>query len=96
MSWKFTETPQYGVVKKRFDSSRYFYPIRRAVKIIKIMRMNGATSRKLTRRKVLRHLLGIGVCLPVAKLLSALPKAEQEHHTVPARPPSLSSTLARR
>ena len=52
--------------------------------------MNDAGSNKLTRRRVLWHLLGTGVCLPFATFLGALPGGE-ERHAGPARPPSRTS-----
>src|SRR5271165_5949079 len=52
--------------------------------------MNGADSKEITRREVLWHLLGTGVCLPFVTFLGALPSAE-ERHTVPLRPPSRTS-----
>ncbi len=52
--------------------------------------MSGTGSNKLTRRQLLWHLLGTGVCLPFATALGSSTK-DEERHTVPARPPSRTS-----
>ncbi len=52
--------------------------------------MSGTGSNKLTRRQLLWHLLGTGVCLPFATALGYSTK-DEERHTVPARPPSRTS-----
>jgi hypothetical protein len=52
--------------------------------------MKGAGGKQLTRRRVLRYLLGTGMCLPLSTFLGSSPKPE-ERHTVPARPPSRTS-----
>ncbi len=48
--------------------------------------MKDAGSNKLSRRKALKQILAMGVGIPFAGLLSALPTPDQRH-TVPARPP---------
>ena len=52
--------------------------------------MKDLVRRPLTRRSVLWHLLGTGVCLPAARLFGASPRPEQPH-TVPAVPPQATS-----
>jgi hypothetical protein len=52
--------------------------------------MKDAVRRPLTRRSVLWHLLGTGLCLPFANVFAASAKPEQRH-TVPARPPKATS-----
>jgi hypothetical protein len=46
--------------------------------------------KQLTRRRLLWHLLGSGMCVPFATFLGSTPKPE-EHHTLAARPPSHTS-----
>ena len=52
--------------------------------------MKGSGGEQLTRRRVLRYLLGTGMYLPWARFLVSSPKPD-ERHTVPARPPRRTS-----
>src|SRR5438270_848801 len=52
--------------------------------------MKGTDSQQLTRRRMLWHLFGTGMCLPLATFLDSSPKP-QERHTAPARAPSRTS-----
>ena len=52
--------------------------------------MKNVVRTPLTRRSVLWHLLGTGICLPFARLFGASPESEQRH-TAPARPPKATS-----
>src|SRR5579862_9837315 len=52
--------------------------------------MKNSGSSQLTRRSVLCRLLGTGMALPFASLLSSSPKPEEQHQ-LPAKPPSRTS-----
>jgi hypothetical protein len=52
--------------------------------------MKGTGGKEFTRRRMLWHLLGTGMCLPLATFLGSSPKPE-ERHTVAARPPIRTS-----